>query len=187
MDQNYDNESGNGKKTLWIIGGIVLVIMIVALVYGATQKNLATEKVADTDIRKTQQAALPPKTSSSQQPVVAGAVDRVTVVPSITSMDLVNLETLPYQAQVRVQGTLPDGCSIFDTPMITRAKNIITVAITGSHAKDATCSQATTKHSTVVDLPVSGLDDGTYVVKLGTFSKKLTLSHAKAAQHTDDK
>jgi hypothetical protein len=57
--------------------------------------------------------------------------------------------------------------------MITRAKNIITVAITGSHAKDATCSQAATKHSTVVDLPVADLDDGTYVIKLGTFKKHL--------------
>lgn len=187
MDQNYENESGSGKKTLWIIGGIILVVMIIALVYGATQKNLSGEIMKDSSEKSTPivSSSTTGQTMTSQE--VLGITDRIEVIPSLVSMDLVNLETIPYQAQARISGTVPDGCSQFDTPTTNRIGNIITISLTASHAKDATCSQAPTKRSVIVQLPVAGLDEGNYIVTFGTISKTLTLSTAKALQYTDDK
>lgn len=187
MDQNYENEAGNGKKTLWIIGGIILVIMIIALVYGATQKNLSGQADQEPVRSDAARTTVPAKSQTQPAQAVSGASDRVSVTPSISSMDLVNLETVPYQAQARIQGTVPDGCSEFDQPAAVRTGNVITVSVTASHARDATCSQAATKRSTVVDLPVAGLDDGKYVVRLGTISRTLEISSAKASQYTGDK
>lgn len=184
MDQNYENEAGNGKRTLWIIGGIILAIMIIALVYGATQKNLSGQADQEPVRSDAARTTVPAK---SQTQAVSGASERVSVTPSISSMDLVNLETVPYQAQARIQGTVPDGCSEFDQPTAVRTGNVITVSVTASHARDATCSQAATKRSTVVDLPVAGLDDGKYVVRLGAISRTLEISSAKASQYTGDK
>jgi hypothetical protein len=60
MEMNYDQNESNGKKTLWIIGGIILVVMIIALVYGATQKSLNKADVqADTVTQKNIEVEVP--------------------------------------------------------------------------------------------------------------------------------
>ncbi len=183
MEPTYEQRpEGSGKKTLLIIGGIILVVMIIALVYGATQKTIKNSDTTGSNVPVTNQPA--PSTQGSG--TVMGA-ERVAVTPTITGLDVVNLETFPYKVQARVKGTVPEGCAAFDTPTVAQSGKTFTISVTASKPKDAVCTQAVTQQEAVVDVPVAGLSAGTYTVKTGKYSKTFKLSSDNSVQYTSDK
>lgn len=180
MENNYENinQEEGGKKTLWIIGGIILVVAIIAVVYGATQKTLKKNTDTNTDGSVTM---------NEDGTTVLGA-DRVVVSGStVTAMDVVNLQTFPYKVQARIKGTVPDSCSTFDTPKVTSSGKTFTITVTASHPKDAVCAQVVTDREVVIDLPVAGLAAGTYTVKVGATTKTFTLATNNTIEYSGDK
>jgi hypothetical protein len=191
MEQQYTDGPSNSSKTLWIIGGIVLVIMIIGVVYAATQKSLKNANQAATTAETVPLNSGSQTTTStnavSANGTVLGASDRVSVVPTLKALDLANLQTFPYQVQARITGTVPDGCSTLDTPAITQTGNIFTISVTASHPKDMMCTQVITSQSAVVDVPVSGVSAGKYYVVLGKIKKSFTLVQSNQIQYSGDK
>lgn len=172
------SQPGDGKKTMWIIGGVVAVIAIIGVIYGATQSSLKkTNSVSDNTPINT------PTTDANQ---VAAA--RVTSPVMYTGFDVVNLQTFPYRVQVRVRANASEGCVAADVPTVTTAGKVFTITMTGSKPADAMCTQAITAIENVVELPVADLTAGNYTVKLGTLkAKTFTLAADNKIQFSGDK
>ncbi len=174
MEENYEQGPENGKKMLWIIGGTVLTIMVIALVYNAVQHSLR----ATSDAIPPAVTMNTPASATSSDTAVLGASDRIATIPTITGMEVVNLQTLPYQVQAKITGTVPDSCSTFDTPSVTQSGKTFTVSLTASKPSGSTCTSVVTDQSIVTDIPVAGLNPGRYVVKIGKISRSFTLKPA---------
>ena len=186
MEQSYDNdEPSNGKKTLWIVGGIILAVMIIALIYGATQKSLRNPGAPETS--KATPAATGSGSATTPGSSVLGADERVQVIPTIKGLEVVNLQTYPYKVQASVSGTVPEGCSTLDTPTVTLSGKVFTISATASRPKDAMCTEVVTPQSAVVDIPVDGLSPGKYGVKIGKITKTFTLLEPSTIQPSGDK
>jgi len=56
---------------------------------------------------------------------------------AIEAVDVVVLESFPYQLRAQVRGYLPDGCTRLDQVSQTRDGNVITVTITTVRERDA--------------------------------------------------
>lgn len=180
---NYDQEESNGKKTLWIIGGIILVVMIVALVYGATQKSLKNADTAADSSNETIQLDKPTTgavkptvtTGTGSDTAVLGDSDMIELPVSITKMDVVNLKTIPQQVQARISYGLSGDCAVVDTPNMSISGKVFTVTMTSHAPKNAPCTRNIVPGEIVVELPVDGLAVGKYTVKAGTISKTVSI------------
>lgn len=169
--ENYQETEGN--KTLWIIGGIVLVIAVAGVIYGITRKT-ANQEANVND-------AIVEETKDSQVKGDAVAVD-------YTGFDVVNLQTFPHQVQVRVKGTVPEGCIVANKPVVTVSGKTFTVTMDGTRPAGAVCTQVVTPVEGVVNLPVSGAVAGTYTVKVDDLAAKtFTLATNNTVQYTGDK
>lgn len=172
----YENPEQNGKKTLWIIGGIILVIMLVGIVYGATQRNLKKTDTPD--------GAVPVNQTPAQQVLSRETAEQTPA--TIDTMTLANLGTFPYRVQAKITGEMSDGCSQPDV-VFTQSGKTFTADVVGLKEIDTMCTMVMTPFETVVDVPVSGLTAGTYMVKLGNLSKTFTLVAENKIQFIGDK
>ena len=77
-------------------------------------------------------AALTGCGSPSQHSFVPGTLP-------IEAVDIVVLESFPYQLRAHVRGYLPDGCTRLDQVRQSREGNVITVTITTLRERDAIC------------------------------------------------
>lgn len=192
MEMNYEERVGNGKKMIWIIGGIILVIMVVGLVYGATQRSLKqADQEADSDTVTINQSG-PTSTNGTVKPVAPAAneplaANMVSYPVTVTKLDVVNLESFPERVQARVAYELANGCAVLDTPTITKTGNAFTITMSSRGEKDANCTQALVPGEIVIEVPVEGLPAGKYSVKVGTTTKSFTLSAENKTQYYSDK
>lgn len=177
----YENPESQGKKTLWIIGGIILVVMLIALIYGISQNNLLKNTPAhttDTD------AVIP-------QQKIQPLSDKESVITPVTTkkLEVVNLETHPPQVQAHVAYTLTDTCAVLDTPEITSAGTTYTISLTARTPleKKSSCIQQTTPGDIVVHLPVPQEASGNYTVLVGKQKTSFHVSATAAALPYGDK
>ncbi len=192
MEMNYEEGASQGNKTLWIIGGIIVVIMIIGLVYGATQRSLkTTDQNTDDDAL----VVLDPVTgnrlpsSGNNTPGVPALADseKVVLPVEITSLDVVNLETFPNQVQARIAYGLSGDCAVLDTPTVSLVGTVYTVTMTSYAPKDAVCTKNIVPGERVVVIPVEGVRAGTYSVKVGSKTKTFTLQTDNKVQFSGDK
>ena len=189
MEMNYDQNESNGKKTLWIIGGIILVVMIIALVYGATQKSLnkadtQADTVATETVRTASQSGSVKNLGTTS---VLGTTETIELPVGVTSLDVVNLQTFPQKVQARVGYSLSGNCAALDTPAVTGSGKVFTVSLTSRAPKDAPCTKNLIPGDIVVDIPVEGLAAGKYSVKVGKSTKTFTLVADNKIQYSGDK
>lgn len=191
MEMNYEEGSNNGKKTLWIIGGIILVIMIVGVVYGATQRSLKkADQAIDDSVTVTQpggtssNGVVRPAAPSANNPIPE---NMVAVAVTVSKLDVVNLESFPQRVQARVGYQLANGCAVLDTPTIAKSDSTFTVALSSRAGKDKVCTQASTSKEVVIEIPVEGLVAGKYSVKVGNITKTFTLQADNEVQFYSDK
>ena len=194
-----DPRQSGGKSTLFIIGGIILVIVIIALVYAATQhsvnQQVGTMTGPSANIPLNQ---IPADQGSSASGVggaagastasttVAGATEMVATPVTITGLDVVNLQTFPYKVQAHITGTMPDGCSTASASIAGTGKTF-TITVVAAKAKDAMCTQVITPYDATIDVPVASLAAGKYTVKLGKIIKSFTLAQDNQVQYSGDK
>lgn len=83
----------------------------------------------------------------------------------VESLEVVLLESFPVQAQVRVAGNLPDGCTeLHDISVAQDGQKFILTLTTRRPMVDVFCTQASVPFEEVVELDISGLEAGTYTV-----------------------
>lgn len=189
---NYEEGSSNGKKTLWIIGGIIVVVMIVALVYGATQRSLKqTSDTPGEDITITPTGGVSDQGLAPAQPRPTSDTpipeNMVALPVQVNSLDVVNLETFPQKVQARVTYGLSGSCAVLDTPVVKQSGKTFTITMTSRALKDVACTKAIVPGEIVIDIPVLGIAAGNYSVKLGTITKSFTLKSDNEIQFTSDK
>ena len=185
--ENYDQQESNGKKTLWIIGGIILVVMIIALVYGATQKSLknATQNADDEQVQLTSDGTTSSTVKGSNTTVPLE--DLIELPVAITKLEVVNLETFPQKVQAHVTYGLSGDCAVADAPNVSASGKVFTITMTSHAKKNAPCTKNIVSGDTVIDLPVEGLPAGTYTVKAAKISKTFKLSADNEIQFSGDK
>jgi len=169
--ENYQETGGN--KMLWIVGGVVLIIAVAGVVYGITRKTSNQQANVNN---------IPVEETSSNQ------VKGDTVAVEYTGFDVVNLQSFPYQVQVRVKGTVPEGCIVANKPVVTASGKTFTVTMDATRPTGAVCTQVVTPVEGVVNLPVSGAAAGTYTVKVDNLAvKTFVLATNNTVQYTGDK
>ena len=83
----------------------------------------------------------------------------------VDSVEVMLLESFPLQAQVRVSGNLPDGCTELDEISVEQeGQEFILTITTRRPTGDVMCTQALVPFEEVVDLDIRGLEAGTYTV-----------------------
>jgi hypothetical protein len=92
----------------------------------------------------------------------------------IESVDVVVLESIPYQLRAQVRGYLPDSCTRLHGVTQSRAGNVITVSITTLRDLDAFCLQ---RIETVErTIPLEGAyPPGEYVLRVNNMAHSFTL------------
>lgn len=84
---------------------------------------------------------------------------------TVEELEVILLESFPLQAQVRVSGYLPDGCTELDEITVERQnKNFLLTLTTRRPTGDIACTQALVPFEEIVDLDIEGLEAGTYAV-----------------------
>jgi inhibitor of cysteine peptidase len=105
------------------------------------------------------------------------AVESPTLVPGtlpVESVDVVVLESFPYQLRARVRGYLPDGCTRLDDVRQSREGNVINVAITTLRERDAICIQRIEVVERTIALE-GGYLPGDYVLRVNGLERRFTL------------
>lgn len=177
----YENPESHSNKTLWIIGGIIFAVMVIALLYGLSQKTLLQ---MDHDTSSDASSTTLPLTQHKD--IFAGKETVLTPVTT-TSLEVVNLETNPPQVQAHISYELSGTCSVLDTPEIARHDQEFTISLTARAAKDAPCASEKIPGETVINLPVTALHPGTYQVITGKQKTMFTLQALEHLAPTADK
>lgn len=176
MDAYEDSNQGS-KKTLWIIGGVILLIMIVAVIYGITQKTINNN---------TENLTIDENSSVLKDNQVKAGQEMITTPVALKTLDLVNLQTIPQKVQARITADLADACSRANA-VVTSSGNSFTITLTAQKPKDSVCAQVVTAYESIVDLPVAELALGKYSVTVGGISKTFTLSPVTVPVYGSDK
>ena len=191
MEQNYEPSESNGRKTLWIIGGIILVVMIIALVYGATQQSLNNDQNIANTSSESAQAAIQGRdgdaATNGSDRMVMGSAETVELPVAVTGIEVVNLHSFPQKVQARVTYTLQGECAILDNPAISHSGKTFTITLASRAPKNIPCTKNPVPGDRVVDVPVAGLPAGKYTVKVGKSSKVFTLLADNQIQYSGDK
>ena len=83
----------------------------------------------------------------------------------VESLEVILLESFPLQAQVRVSGNLPDGCTeLHEISVEQQGQEFILTLTTRRPSGDVACTEALVPFEEVVALDIQGLDAGTYTV-----------------------
>ncbi len=83
----------------------------------------------------------------------------------VESLEVILLESFPVQAQVRVSGSLPDGCTeLHEISVEQQGQEFILTLTTRRPTGDVACTQALVPFEEVVELDIQGLEAGTYIV-----------------------
>ena len=153
---------------LWTVLGLVILIIIVGIIYFASNASLKKQGASVADI------------SLGNQPQVLGGT------ATVTGLGLVTLETFPYQVNAKVALDVSDSCS---TPVsnVTQAGNIYTITVTTTKPATAVCAQVITPAELTVSLPVANASAGTYTVNAGTYSKTFTFTMKNQVQYNSAK
>jgi len=84
---------------------------------------------------------------------------------TVEELEVVLMESFPLQAQVRVSGYLPDGCTeLYEITVEQQNMNFILTLTTRRPTGDVACTQALVPFDEIVDLNIAGLEAGTYAV-----------------------
>lgn len=84
---------------------------------------------------------------------------------TVEDLEVMLLESFPLQAQVRVSGYLPDGCTeLYEITVERQNENFILTLTTRRPTGDIACTQALVPFEEIVDLDIEGLEAGTYTV-----------------------
>jgi len=84
---------------------------------------------------------------------------------TVEELEVILLESFPLQAQVRVSGYLPDGCTeLYEITVERQDMNFILTLTTRRPTGDVACTQALVPFEEIVDLDIEGLEAGTYTV-----------------------
>ena len=100
-----------------------------------------------------------------------------TLVPGtlpVESVDVVVLESFPYQLRAQVRGYLPDGCTRIDDVRQSREGNVILVTITTLRERDAICIQRIEVVERTIALE-GGYLPGAYVLRVNGVERRFTL------------
>jgi inhibitor of cysteine peptidase len=109
--------------------------------------------------------------------VACDSVEGPTFVPgtlAIEHVDVVVLESFPYQLRAQVRGYLPDGCTRLDRVSQTRDGNVINVTITTVRERDAICIQRIEVVNRTIALEGSYLP-GEYVLRVNGVEQRFRL------------
>jgi len=84
---------------------------------------------------------------------------------TVESVDVILLESFPVQAQAKVTGYLPDGCTeLYDVSVEHQDMNFILTLTTRRPSGDIACTEALVPFEEVVRLDIEGIEAGTYTV-----------------------
>ncbi len=112
--------------------------------------------------------------TTSPEPVAADAI--------IDSIQIVASETPPVTIEVRVRGTLPDGCTNIDQIISERNESSFQVRITTLRPAGVVCTAVATPYEEVIPLEVLDLPAGTYAVAVNGVNGSFTLASDNTAQ-----
>ncbi|HSK67236.1 MAG TPA: hypothetical protein VK888_09920 [Anaerolineales bacterium] len=106
-------------------------------------------------------------TASTDTPAPNPAPSLPASVATVESVEVHILESMPIQVQVVVRGQLPDaGCTTIGSVEQVREGNVIRVTLVTTTDPLALCAQALTPFEHVIELDVSDLPAGSYVVEV---------------------
>jgi inhibitor of cysteine peptidase len=100
-----------------------------------------------------------------------------TLVPGelpIETVNVVVLESFPYQLRAEVKGYLPDSCTRLDQVTQSRAGNLITLTITTLREQDAICLQRIEVVERTIPIE-GGFLPGDYVLRVNNIAHRFTL------------
>ena len=106
-----------------------------------------------------------------------GSPESPTLVPGmlpVESVEVVVLESFPYQLRAQVKGYLPDSCTRLDAVTQSRQGNLITVSITTLREQDAICLQRIETVERTIPLE-GGFLPGQYVLRVNNVAQQFTL------------
>lgn len=92
----------------------------------------------------------------------------------ISSIEVLILESVPYQIHLHVTGNFQDGCSALHDVTHKREGNTVTVSITSERPKDAFCTLNTPSYDDVISLE-GGFLPGDYTVLVNGMHENFTL------------
>jgi inhibitor of cysteine peptidase len=105
------------------------------------------------------------------------SVESPSLVPGtlpVETVDVVVLESFPYQLRAQVRGYLPDGCTWLDRVSQTRDGNVISVTITTLRERDAICIQRIEVVNRTIALEGTYLP-GEYVLRVNGVERRFRL------------
>lgn len=83
----------------------------------------------------------------------------------VDSVEVILLESFPLQAQARVLGNFPDGCTeLYEISVERQGQEFLLTLTTRRPGGDVACTEALVPFEEIVDLDVAGLEAGTYTV-----------------------
>ncbi|MBW6466101.1 MAG: hypothetical protein K0B06_06325 [Brevefilum sp.] len=84
---------------------------------------------------------------------------------TVTSIDVLLMESFPLQAQIVIAGYLPDGCTeLYDISVEGEGQSFIVTLTTRRPTGDVACTMALEPFEENISLDIEGLEAGTYTV-----------------------
>ena len=110
---------------------------------------------------------------------------------NIEEISAEELESLPVQVRVTIEGNLPDGCTEIDEILTAREGDTFSIEIvTRRPTGDVACTMALEPFEETVELDVDGLKAGTYKVRVQDFPTMdftLDVDNAFTGEYDDEK
>jgi inhibitor of cysteine peptidase len=106
-----------------------------------------------------------------------GSAQSPTLVPGmlpVEQVEVVVLESFPYQLRAQVKGHLADSCTRLDAVTQSREGNTITISITTLREQDAFCLQRIEVVERTIPIE-GGFLPGDYVLRVNNVAQRFTL------------
>lgn len=144
-----------------------LVIVISSCGGEETAVPEATDEVA--------QSTAPAATAIPDTPTATPLSEPQYGLANVESLEIVSGESVPEEVQVRLRGLLPNGCTQIDEIIQQQEGDVFTLAVTTVQEPDLECTEALVPFDETISLDVSGLEAGSYSVRVNDLEGSFNL------------
>lgn len=161
-----------GRLPIALLAGGLVMALSCAGTNGPDEPAPAPEKDAETapSAEPDEDPSVPETTPEDDE-----TADRILHgTANVDSVDLLVLESFPLQVRAQVTGTLSDACTEIGEIDSQIEGDTIAVTIATERPAGAMCAQVIRHFEETIDLPVRGLEAGTYTVDVNGVTEQIT-------------
>jgi hypothetical protein len=148
-----------------------LLALLVIVISSCGGEETAIPEATDEVVQSTS----PAETDTPESPTATPLTEPLYGLANVESLEILTEESTAEEIQVRLRGLLSNGCTQIDEIIQQQEGDVFTLAVTTVQEPDQECTEALVPFDETVSLDVSGLEPGSYSVRVNDLEGSFNL------------